>query len=168
MVLRCEDCLFDHKSRSHALQQAAISRSQTSSVMLQYHGICCAGIKPSIKSIIGKSTEKQLQLREQPWELMLSEAESGYQIEVLGSAAVGGPHPQSMGPDLFLQVQINYYIKTACKGSIYCPARRHASLLCPKSSLNSRVFMMSTASDDQPMSRCTLATQQLVRPWTEF
>ncbi|KAK9862971.1 hypothetical protein WJX84_010196 [Apatococcus fuscideae] len=61
------------------------------------------GIKPQRKSTIGNSTAKKLQLQEHPWELMLSEAESRHQIEVLESSALGCPHPQSMGPDLFLQ-----------------------------------------------------------------
>ncbi|KAK9819024.1 hypothetical protein WJX74_006213 [Apatococcus lobatus] len=61
------------------------------------------GIKPQKKSSIGNRTDRKLQLQEQPWDLMLSETESGHQIEVLGSSAVGGPHPQLMGPDLFLQ-----------------------------------------------------------------
>ena len=34
---------------------------------------------------------------------MLAEEEAYYQLDVMGESAVAAPHPQSTGPDLFLQ-----------------------------------------------------------------
>ncbi|KAK9841523.1 hypothetical protein WJX74_007210 [Apatococcus lobatus] len=90
------------------------------------------GIKPQRKSTIGNSTAKKLQLQEHPWELMLSEAESRHQIEVLESSALGCPHPQSMGPDLFLQAGdgisrclVIWQIKFCSQGTISMPSIQH-------------------------------------------
>lgn len=71
---------------------------------------CCAGIKAQPSIVLGNnpSTEQMMALQQQPWSKLLPESEARYQLQVLGDAAVGGPHPQSFGPDLLMKVHLRH------------------------------------------------------------